>query len=111
MRKARILNVRLLLALRESPVGLAIGPMLGPLLVGSLPSVVYHISAPAVSSLTVKNAALSPTMLGLAVRNWNRAGVIGLLRRPASKPIAFMVTSGWAEIIDGGTFMACTPLR
>jgi len=41
------------------PGGAGDRPMLAAI-GGSLPSVVYHISAPTVSSLTVKNAALSP---------------------------------------------------
>ncbi len=77
--------------------------MLGRPLAGSLPSVVYHRDAPLVRSVTVNEAALAPTMSGLAALKTNRATAIPLLTRPGAVPMALMVKSGMAGTRVGAT--------
>src|SRR5688572_32813641 len=67
---------------------------LGPAFVGSLPSVVYHNSAPSVMSPTVNWAALLPITSGLPTMNWNCAVAMALFGRPGCRPTALMVRSG-----------------
>src|SRR5437773_7807315 len=71
--------------------------LLGKAFVGSLPSVVYHKSAPCVMSLIVNCAALSPIMFGLPTMNWNCAETMALFERPDCSPIALMVRLGKVE--------------
>ena len=77
------MNVVFEVMLSERVAGGVIGPTLGGALVGSEPSVVYHISAPSVSQSTLNWAAFSPKIRGLAVLKMNRAWMIALLGRPA----------------------------
>ena len=69
------------LASRDSMLPLVMGPMLGGWFVGDDPSVVYHITAFDVSSLTVKDAALTPFTTGLPALNTKRAIEMPLLSR------------------------------
>ena len=74
-------------------VGGKTGPRLGEPLVGSEPSVVYHNCAPTVASVTWKEAALSPRILGVAAWNTNRLEAIELFGRLGAYPIALTVMS------------------
>src|SRR5438552_2429166 len=95
--------------LSEMFAGGEIGPTLGGALIGSEPSVVYHISAPRVWQSTVNPAALSPKIAGLAVLKINRAWITALLGRPDWKLMALTVTSGCGVTTEGGTSSGNNP--
>ena len=104
-RKARTLNVKLLLMLREMILvcnGLFVQRsmlwtklVVPGALVGSVPSVEYQNTAPSVISLRVNKPALFPVISGLAVMNLNSAEVIGLATPSALTLTALIVMSGY----------------
>ena len=109
LRNARILNVVFEVMLSERVAGGEIGPTLGGALVGSEPSVVYHMSAATVWQSIVNPAALSPKITGLAALKMKRAWMIELLGRPNWKLMALTVVSGCRAITEGGTWSGNSP--
>src|SRR3954452_24730142 len=76
------------------------------LFVGSDPSQVYQSCAPTVMSSIVKDAALSPTTIGLPTLNWKRDCTTWLDRLPSNVPIALTVISGCGGTIEAGISLA-----